>query len=145
MPIWNPTCAETYSLTYDEVCVMNKSVVNKPNNAFVVHRKLLIPTIQEEGCARIIRESLSSLGGIQKLIVDIGHKKIHISYDAAQLGFAEIEKTLIHSGFPSSVSWWSKFKSSWYRYLDENAQTNAKSKAGACCSNPSNIYANRRK
>jgi hypothetical protein len=124
---------------------MNKTGTNKPNNAFVVHRKLSIPAILGKDCARMIRESFFVIDGVQEIVMDMDHKTMRITYDASQIGFDEIERLLSECGYPVSGSWWSRYKSGWYSYLDENARANAKSKDGACCGNPGNIYANRRK
>jgi hypothetical protein len=129
---------------------MNKTTPNKeeavqPDDAFVVHRSLRMKGAQDDNSMQVICDRLGSLEGMQKLEVGPGRGKITITYNAAQLGFADIEKNLVDIGYPSALGWWSRFKASWYRYLDENAQANAKSKGGACCSNPSDIYAKRRK
>jgi len=123
----------------------NKEEGIKHDDAFVVHRLLRIRGAQDDNSMGIIGDRLGALEGMQKVEPGPGREKITITYNAAQLGFAEIEKNLVDIGYPSAVGWWSRFKSGWYRYLDENAQTNAKSKGGACCNNPSDIYANRRK
>jgi hypothetical protein len=123
----------------------NKKESDKPDDAFVVHRSLRVKAAHDDNSMQMICDRLAPLEGMQKTEIDSGREKISITYNAAQLGFAEIEKTLVDAGYPSAVGWWSRFKAGWYRYLDENAQTNAKSKGGACCSNPSDIYAKRRK
>lgn len=124
---------------------MNKTVTKRFNEAFAAHRKLSIPTIQGIDCIGIIHETLDGIDGIQQVIIDVYHKQIWITYDAAQIGFGEIERLLSECRYPVSNSWWSRYKSAWYRYLDENARENAQSKAGPCCSNPSDIYAKRHK
>lgn len=124
---------------------MNKTAAYKPNEAFVVHRKLSIPEIQGKDCARNIRESFFGVDGVQEITLDADHKTIQITYDASQIGFGDIEYLLSDCGYPVSDSRWSRYKSGWYRFLDENAQSNAQSKGGSCCSNPSDIYAKRHK
>jgi hypothetical protein len=122
-----------------------KEEVIKSNDAFMVHRSLRMGDVRDEKSMQTICDRLGLLEGMQKIEVEPGWGKITITYNAAQLGFAEVEKALVEIGFPSAVGWWSRVKAGWYRYLDENAQSNAKSKGGACCNNPSDIYANRRK
>ena len=125
--------------------IMNNTDVSKPNDAFVVHRKISIPAIKGKDCILIIRELFSGINGIQKFRINVDKKNIHMTYDASQIGFGDIERLLREYGYPVSGSWWSRHKSGWYRYLDENARANAQSKGGACCSNPSDIYAKRHK
>ncbi len=116
----------------------------KPSNyAFVVHRSLQVQGMDSN--EQKIWDCLAELEGMQAIDVDLEHARLKVAYDASKVNFGMIEKTLNKAGYPPRDSWWSRVKSSWYRYFDENAQTNAKSKGGACCSNPSNIYANRKK
>lgn len=123
----------------------HKTALKKPDDAFVVHRVLPIQGMRTQNDVEIIQGHLAKLKGVQAFDVNLKKSKVKITYNAAQTDFGIIEKTLNDSGYSPKNSRWSKFKSSWYRYLDENAQTNAKSKGGACCSNPSDIYANRKK
>lgn len=71
--------------------------------------------------------------------------RLRIHYDAARIGFGDVEHALTAAGLslPTGASW--RLKSAWYRYLDANARSNAQAKAGACCSKPTDIYANRRR
>ncbi len=129
---------------------MNKIMQDKTEHkkssdadAFVVRRSLHVPGIDKN--PQKTEKMLTSLKGVRVVDVDLKRGRLTVTYDASQTGFWVIEKILDDTGKPIKKSGWSRFKSSWYRYLDENAQNNAKSKGGACCSKPSDIYANRRK
>lgn len=122
---------------------MNKIGENKFNDAFVMRRKLAIPTIQGIDSTQVINKSFAD--GVGEVVVGTDSKKIWITYDASQIGFGVIENILSDCGFPVSDSWWSRYKCNWYRYQDENALANSTSRGGACCSNPSDLYARRRK
>jgi len=122
---------------------LDKTEDKKPNDAFVVHRSLRVQNADNN--AQKIENCLISLKGIRMVDVDLKKGRLAITYDASQTSFGIIEKALNDVDCPPKKNGWSRLKSSWYRYLDENAQANAKSKGGACCSNPSDIYANRRK
>lgn len=115
------------------------------NAAFVAHRSLKMQRMQDHDSTQIIQACLAELEGVLTTEVNVSRMRLTVTYDAAQTDFGSIEKTLRDAGYPPENGWWSKLKSGWYRYLDENAQTNAKSKGGACCGKPSDIYANRRK
>lgn len=114
------------------------------NEAFLVRRKLSIPDIKGKDSDRAIRESLSGINGVQAITVDAEHKIAWVIYDSSHIGFGEIEQLLNDCGHPISDSWWSRKKSEWYRYLDENARANAQHKP-VCCSNPKDILAKRNK
>lgn len=121
-----------------------KTEAGKLNDAFVVHRCLKIPSMRDKNSRQIIQACLAELKGV--LATDVNNRmRLTITYDATQVDFGRIEKVLRDVGYPTGNDWWSRFKSGWYRYLDENAQSNATSKGGACCSNPGDVYANRRK
>jgi copper chaperone CopZ len=124
---------------------MSEKYQEKPNSAFVVHRSLPVPGVHDQGNVQTIHDCLGGLDGVQEVDVDSARKRVRVVYDAAQVGFEAIEKVLIDAGYPLADNWWVRFKSGWYRYLDENARANAQSKGGACCSNPSDIYAKRHK
>jgi len=123
----------------------DKSGVSASNDAFVVQRSLRVSSVHPQNDVKALHHSLATKKGVKTVDIDTNRTRLRITYDAAQIGFDVIEKILANAGYPPDVSWWSRIKSGWYRYLDENARINAKSKGGACCSNPSDIYANRRK
>jgi len=123
----------------------NKTGVDEVSDAFVVYRSLRIQGVHHQNDAQILQQCLAKQKGVKNVDVDVKRARLKITYDASQVGFGAIERALTDTGYPPEINWWSGLKSGWYRYLDENAQANAKSKGGACCSNPSDIYANRRK
>jgi|GEM_PF-2134014 len=72
-------------------------------------------------------------------------KGVAIRYDSARVGYADIELALAHAGIPLRHSRWTRIKAGWFRFVDENAKSNAASKGGACCSRPPGIYGGRHK
>lgn len=122
-----------------------ETVSTQTKNAITVRRTVKVPMMQCEHCVQTIRECLAGLAGMQQVDINLAHKQIRLIYNAAQLGFADIEAALVTAGYPPAHNRWSCIKSAIYSYLDENARVNATSKGGACCSNPSDIYAKRHK
>lgn len=59
--------------------------------------------------------------------------QLRIRYDASSIGIRDIERLLDESGVRRPSNAWWRFKSAWYRFLDDNARTNAHSSGGACC------------
>jgi len=110
---------------------------------FSVHRSLVLPGMADDD-VRNIQTCLNELPGMQQVVFDVGRRKIVLTYDASRLGFWSIEQALTDAGWPPAVGRWARMRHACYRYLDENARTNAEAK-GACCSNPSDIYAKRHK
>ena len=62
--------------------------------------------------------------------------RLLIRYDASCVGIPDIERILDKAGIGRPDSYWWRLKSAWYRFLDDNARSNAKSRGGACCSRP---------
>jgi len=110
---------------------------------FSVHRSLVLPGMADDDVPRI-QACLNELPGMQQVVFDVGRRKIALTYDASRLGFWSIEQALTDAGWLLADDRWSRLRYAWYRYLDENARANAEAK-GACCSNPSDIYAKRHK
>ncbi len=110
---------------------------------FSVHRSLVLPGMSDSNVQQI-QACLTELPGMQQVVIDVGRRKIALTYDASRLGFWSIEQALAEAGWQSADDRWSRLRYAWYRYLDENARANAEAK-GACCSNPSDIYARRHK
>lgn len=61
---------------------------------------------------------------------------LRISYDASCVGMREIEALLDEAGIARTSGFWWRLKSAWYRFLDDNAKSNAHSGGGACCNRP---------
>jgi len=110
---------------------------------FSVHRSLVLPDMGDDDVEKI-QACLKALPGMQQVVFDPGRRKLALTYDASRLGFWSIEQALTEAGWPPSRDRWARMRYAWYRYLDENARANAEAR-GACCSNPSDIYAKRHK
>ncbi len=110
---------------------------------FSVHRSIALPGMGEDDVEKI-QACLKALPGMQQLRFDLERKRVALTYDAARLGFWRIEQALTEAGWPPARDRWSRMRYAWYRYLDGNARANAEAK-GACCGNPSDVYAKRRK
>ncbi len=111
---------------------------------FSVHRSLALPDMSTDNRQKI-EACLSGLPGMQQVEMDLERRKVSLTYDAAKLSFWSIELALTEAGWPPANGRWTRMRYAWYRYLDENARANAETKGGACCSNPSDIYAKRHK
>ncbi len=119
--------------------------MNTPKQSgFLVHRSLVLPSMSADNVSPI-QTCLNALVGMQQVVFDVGRRRVLLNYDAAHLGFRRIEQALTDAGWPLATGRWPRMRYAWYRYLDENAHTNAEGKGGACCSNPSDIYAKRHK
>jgi len=98
---------------------------------FDVTRKIsLAPTAAEK-----LQNAIQQLTFIESILdahLD-GHGQLRISYDASSVGIRDIEALLEKAGIACTSGFWWRLKSAWYRFLDENAKSNAISGGGACC------------
>jgi hypothetical protein len=101
---------------------------------FDVTRKIqLAPAATEK-----LQDAVQQLTAIETIIdahVD-RHGQLRISYDASSAGIRDIEVLLDKAGVARASGFWWRLKSAWYRFLDENAKSNARSGSGACCNRP---------
>lgn len=89
-------------------------------------------------------ECLRQLAGVARVEVDSRRGSVRVTYDAAVVGFGEIQRALTDSGFGLAPGWWARLRFAWYRYLDGNARANAAAKGGSCCNRPTEVYGRRR-
>lgn len=87
--------------------------------------------------------ALAARQGMIDVSADPRRSRLRIRYDVKQLLFDDVVQILSSHGLAISTDRWMRLKGNWYRMLDENARGNANSKGGACCSNPTEIYARR--
>jgi hypothetical protein len=111
---------------------MAKEKPSSVNEAFVVTRS--IPVDAPAGRLDSVAGTLASLPGVDYSHADSGNS-LKVRYDAAKLGFWEIERKLNEAGVGSPSGLWWRIKSEWYRFTDSNARSNAHATA-ACCSRP---------
>ena len=106
----------------------------RPKGPFDVKRKIPLGHANPDN----LKAAIGQLKAIEP-IIDLRldqQANLRIIYDASCVSIRDIEKLLDDSGIPraSGLGW--RLKSSWYRFLDDNARSNALSKGGACCSRP---------
>jgi hypothetical protein len=88
-------------------------------------------------------EEIDQLKGLDGVSFDEKSQVLNIAYDATQLNIDDIEKIILKYGLEVSHDWWTHFKESYYRFVDENVKDNSKT-VSHCCSKPP-AGANRKK
>jgi copper chaperone len=61
---------------------------------------LSVPDISCEHCERAIRDALSPLQGIQRLVVNIPQKQVRVTYDQTLVGLDRMKEILREEGYP---------------------------------------------
>jgi len=105
---------------------------------FDVTRRIPLAPAAAETLQNAVRQ-LNAVDSILDARID-RHGKLRISYDSTSVGIRDIEAWLDSAGVAraSGTGW--RLKSAWYRFLDENARANARSRGGACCNRPPSAH-----
>lgn len=113
---------------------MNGLVGGKNDGPFVVCRNIPLLQFETETLQEVIGDLVA-----KDLIVGArtdSHNRLQVSYDTSCVGIRDVETWLKEAGIRIAQGFGWKLKSAWYAFLDENAKSNAKSSAGACCNRP---------
>jgi hypothetical protein len=104
---------------------------------FDVSRKIPLAPVADEK----LQAALKQLTAIEPIINVHGDARgcLRITYDASCVGIREIEALLDKAGIARAPGFRWRLKSAWYRFLDENAKSNARSSGGACCNRPPSV------
>lgn len=113
--------------------------VTRQSDGFVVTRSLAVASWNAAGLAAA-EARLRALQGFRSLTVNPRRRRLRLRYDAAVLGYGEIEAVLREAGLSPGQGIWQRGRSAWYRYLDANARDNAARGPQGCCSRPAGIY-----
>lgn len=108
------------------------------NGSFDVSRTIPLAPVGAER----LQEAMIQLRAIEPVIdAQVDQRgQLHVSYDASSVGMQDIEMILDQAGIARAGTLWWKLKSGWYRFVDENAKSNARSGDGACCNRPPSEY-----
>ncbi|MFH1494374.1 MAG: hypothetical protein ABIG70_06215 [Pseudomonadota bacterium] len=108
------------------------------SGSFGVSRKIPLAPVDAERLQEAVRQLRAVEPVIDAQVDQRG--QLHVSYDASSVGMGDIEMILDKAGIARAGTLWWKLKSGWYRFVDENAQSNARSGDGACCNRPPSAY-----
>lgn len=110
---------------------MSESQAKVSKGPFDVVRTIPVRPVAADALGETIRKMNALAPVIDAHINPRG--QLRIRYDASSVGMRDIERLLDESGVRCPSNAWWRFKSAWYRFLDDNARTNAHSSGGACC------------
>ncbi|MGB5062497.1 MAG: heavy metal-associated domain-containing protein [Candidatus Competibacter sp.] len=115
------------------------------NSDFSVSRRFSVEGLNDSLRAQTVARALTQQPGVRGVKLDLQHDCIHVRYDNAMIGVETVVEALKNAGYPPRQRFLDRLKYGWWRYLDENARSNATSASGPCCSNPTTIHAQRRR
>lgn len=91
-------------------------------------------------------EAVATAGEMVGVVeVHSGGGGLRIRYDCARCDFGALVTALRAAGCAAEPGWSGRWRTAWFRYLDRNLRDSAQGGGGACCSDPREIYASRRK
>ncbi|ROR34781.1 hypothetical protein [Inmirania thermothiophila] len=104
-----------------------------------VSRPLLVAA---EAVSDRLRAALEGVEGVEAVRIGAG---LEVTYDAARVDYPTLMAAAEAAGAAAARGWLARLRRAWYGYLDGNLRANARAKAGPCCSNPTEILAQRRR
>lgn len=110
----------------------------------IMHRRLRLADVPPANLAELAQRLVAEQGVLGAAPTHDG-KGIQVTYDAAFTDYGVLEQCAAAAGSPPPANAFSRLRSAWFCYLDQNARDNAGHGGGACCSQPTEIYANRRR
>jgi len=117
---------------------------DEDNDSFV-RRRFSVEGLNDGLHTSTATRALTQQPGVQSIRIDFNHGHICICYDNTIVGVEAVVEGLKNAGYPLRQRFWDRLKYTWWRYLDENARSNATSVNGPCCSNPATLHAQRRR
>lgn len=81
-------------------------------------------------------EEMNQLYGMDDVSYDEQSHVLNLAYDARRLDLDGIEKLLEKHNIIISRGWWSNFKESYYRFVDQNVKDNANFEPQSCLQHP---------
>ena len=108
----------------------------KPVGTWEVRHRIDIPALVHEADAMVAERTIGSLSGVRKVAVDLNKHQLVVRYDASQTDYQKIVDASTSIGFSPTDNWWSRFKSSWFQFVDTNVRDNAKAPPSPCCNKP---------
>ena len=112
---------------------------------YVVRRTIRLTGLRGDQALAALVTELSAQPGMIDVKANARRQRLQLRYDVKQLLFDDIVHFLSVHGVALSPQWWMRCKAVGYRLLDDNARANANARGGACCGNPTEIYAQRHK
>ena len=112
---------------------------------YVVKRTIRLTGLSGDQALAALVAELSAQPGMIDVKANARRQRLQLHYDVKQFLFDDIVQFLSVHDVALAPQWWMRCKASWYRLLDDNARANANARGGACCSNPTGIYAQRHK
>lgn len=79
---------------------------------------------------------VDELLGLDDISFDDRTHVLNIAYDASRLCLDGIEDILKKHGVEISHDWWTRFKTGYYRFVDENVKDNASHEPWSCHQSP---------
>jgi hypothetical protein len=106
------------------------------SEATLVVRHLKLCDMSEQVMVEVVKE-IDAIYGMDSVCYDKSTHTMHIAYDASRICIDCIEKVLRKYAVDVSHNWWTHFKESYYRLVDENIKTNASNENWSCHSSAS--------
>lgn len=103
--------------------------------ANLVTRHLKIESAAREIISTVIEE-IDQIYGLDAISFDEKSQVLNVSYDASRASIDGIEDVLAKHKLSVSRDWWTRFKESYYKFVDQNVKDNASHEPWSCHKRP---------
>lgn len=101
----------------------------------LVTRHLKLEAAASEQITKAVDE-VDHVYGLDAVSFDEKSGVLNLSYDASRTSIEGVEEILEKHGLSISHDWWTHFKESYYRFVDENVKDNAHHEPWSCHKQP---------
>lgn len=115
---------------------MSQQTANQSDEAWQFSRRLRLPDLNDATAAQAVEQALTEMPGIRDFKLDIPRHELRVRYSATETGYQAIVDCLTGLGLAPQRSRWSRLKTAWYLFTEDNARQNAAAPPPACCNKP---------
>ncbi len=90
----------------------------------------------DEAQVQTLNQALVAIDGLVESRLDRKRRRLHVRYDVTRTGLEPILRRLQAIGLPPSRGLGQRLRQGWALYREQNARTNARAPAPACCNQP---------
>lgn len=105
------------------------------SEAFLVKRQLSLDHVPQSEQLSEAMQGINALAGMDDVRYDAARLRLRLAYDASKLNIDDIRQLLTAQGIVLKNTAWSRFRTGYYRFVDQNIRDNARHEP-VCCHRP---------
>ncbi|GAA0792047.1 hypothetical protein GCM10009109_21830 [Marinobacterium sediminicola] len=97
----------------------------------LVSRKMRLVDVKAQAENALV-EAVRQLFGMDRVVFDAPNATLYFDYDATHCSLDKVEGVIRNMGAKFDTGWWSRFKRSYYRFVDQNMKDNEAHEPHCC-------------